>query len=445
MGMPNIDAEYAIIGACLIDNSLSANIIRDMSPSEFCDPKARRAFELISSLNSCDMLVLINESAKNGGVKLEQRDVASFIDACKHMPNVPHYISIVKEAALRRMIASIGSKLVNMSSDASVPVAEILDRARAVIDDASLYRSGTEGRLSKYFDSDEAEMRKWAKGVPIYKVGIEELDACYQGGLLPGQICYIIGPQGSMKTALLLHSIRDYIARNGRKVVFFSLDMMGEEIKDRLMAAKAMITPQRARMLYLEDRQTYEKLKAEIKDEYEYLLKIYDNTRTFPEMRKVIVAERPSLVAIDFITAVEVEQKKDSPDYLKLSRAEECLRRWKTEFPDVTWVILNQMSETSKLLQGKGDVGLGRGRGGGSLTNIAHVGIELFVDQAAAREDSFSNNVQPWLIATIFKNRLGGAGKYFRLFYHGPTMTFTGHGERVNPVREKKPMFNLSL
>lgn len=442
----NPDAERALIGACLIGDWLLDAAVKNMHPSEFYDTRTRRAFEIIQSLygtgRACDPVVIIDESARDGGIRLTQNDIASFIDACSSATNLPRYMSMVKEAAIRRMIADTGSRLVAMAKDLSVPVAEILDQARTYIDDASLYRSGTEGRLSRYFESDEAEMRRWADGAPTYRLGIDEIDACCHGGILPGQIYYIVGSQGSMKTALLLHSIRDFIRRNKKKVLFFSLDMSGGEIKDRLMAAKAMISSQRARMLFLEDRPTYEKLKAEIREEYEPLLKVYDNTRTPPEMRKAIAAERPSLVAVDFITAVEVDTKRDSPDYVKLSRMEEHLRRWKNEFPDVTWVILNQMSEVSKLLQSKGDVGLGRGRGGGAITNIAHVGIELFMDKGAG--SSFGGTTQPWLVAAIFKNRLGVAGKYFRIFYDGPSMTFSGHAEKVNPIKEKKPVFSMA-
>ena len=92
----NPDAERALIGACLIGDGLLDAAVKNMHPSEFYDTRTRRAFEIIQSLygtgRACDPVVIIDESARDGGIRLTQNDIASFIDACSSATNLPRYI-----------------------------------------------------------------------------------------------------------------------------------------------------------------------------------------------------------------------------------------------------------------------------------------------------------------------------------------------------------------
>lgn len=440
----NIGTELAVIGACLLDEDALRYAARHAAAEDFYDSRHARIFQAVIDISNSgvmpDALILQSYSAK-WDTPISQTEIAACIEAVTTTASIPTYVSILKDCAARRRLAAIATELYK-AADSAEPVSPTIEAYIDKLSKADITKRLGDGSISQYFASDEIEMDRWTEGLPRFGAGIEVLDAQYQDGILPGQIYYIVGAQGSLKTAFMLNGVRDFLQRTNRTAVFFSLDMTGEEIKDRLMAITGGMTPHEARLLYKSNPVQYAELRKRTEAEYSRL-RVYDEARTTEAMQKVIAYERPALVAIDFITAIDMPEIKTPSDYAKLSRAEEWLRTCKNRFPNVIWVILNQMSEQSKLLQTKGDIGLGRGRGGGALTNIVHVGIELSKDREAAREASFSGNAPPWLIATIFKNRSGVSGKSYKLGYSGPTMEFTGQAEEVVPVRKGKPIFEL--
>lgn len=441
------EAERAVIGACLLEESDLAYAVSDLSPDDFYNARHKQIFKCLCSLFDAgikpDTVTILELSKKHLDKPIGQEETATFIDTWGG-GSVKHYGRILKAHATQRNLMTAAEKIYKLAADDTNQAHIAAAKALELVVSADVTKRSSDGSLSRYFDSDEAELERWAEGEepPEFRLGIPDVDDAYEGGILPGQLMYIVGGQGSMKTSLMLHGVKEYINRTEQKVCLFSLDMSGEEVKDRLVAAHAKVTPKEARKMKLEDPDRYTNIRSEIESLYRDTLKVYDDTRTFNAIRKVIAYERPAVVAIDFITAVDVPDMKMPSDYHKLSIAESCLRKWKTEFPNVVWVILNQMSEISKGLQNKGDVGAGRGRGGGALTNIAHVGIELYKDAGAALEASFGEDAMPWLVATIFKNRLGVEKQSFRLHYDGPTMTFLGGADRTKPIKQVKAVFS---
>lgn len=441
------EAERAVIGACLLDESDLAYAASDLSPDDFYNARHKEIFKCLCSLFDAgikpDAVTILELSKKHLDKPIRQEETASFIDTWGG-GSVKHYGRILKAHATQRNLIVAAEKIYKLALSDKDPAHIAAAKALDLVAAADVTKRSSDGSLSRYFDSDEAELERWSEGEepPEFRLGIPDVDDVFEGGILPGQLMYIVGGQGSMKTSLALHAIKEYINRTNQKVCLFSLDMSGEEIKDRLLAAHAKVTPKEARKMKLDDPDRYIKHRSEIETLYRDTLKVYDDTRTFDAIRKVIVYERPYVVAIDFITAVDVPELKMPSDYHKLSIAEANLRRWKTEFPNVVWVILNQMSEISKGLQNKGDIGAGRGRGGGALTNIAHVGIELYKDAGAALNASYGEDATPWLVATIFKNRLGVEKQNFRLHYNGPTMTFLGGADRTKPIKQIKAVFS---
>jgi len=135
---------------------------------------------------------------------------------------------------------------------------------------------------------------------------------------------------------------------------------------------------------------------------------------------------------LDYMTAVS-----GFDDELSAARSvTAALRRWKREF-GCAFLILNQMSEIALANQRKGDVGTGRGLGGGSLRRAADVVLELFRDKVEHETAKSFYAVQPRIVCSVVKTRRGAAGKHWSLHYDGKIMKFFGTATQVK-LRSKQ-------
>jgi hypothetical protein len=176
----------------------------------------------------------------------------------------------------------------------------------------------------------------------------------------------------------------------------------------------------------------YQAAKAERQKLDRGLFRVVHGEYTITDLERIIQFEAPSVVVLDYVTAVS-----GFDDELSAARAvTTALRRWKKEF-GCSFLVLNQMSDIALANQRKGDVGTGRGLGGGSLRRAADVVLELFRDRVEQETTSGLYPLQPRIVCSVAKTRRGAAGKHWSLHYTGETMKFLGSATRVK-LRNKR-------
>ena len=238
-----------------------------------------------------------------------------------------------------------------------------------------------------------------------------------------------------MKTSFALSCVESYLSTVGGNALYLSLDMPRESIALRRLLPLAQLSEReliaawrRGEAVYSEAKQRREALDAK-------RFGVIGGPLTLEQIDGVLTRHRAGLVVWDYITATAGFDSE-----LDAQRAcVERLRAWQTRFPDVSWIILSQMSAAAKAGQAQG-VFTGSASGGNSLARVCDYVLELFVDRVEPDPGALYTPPPP-LIATVQKCRAGRAGTAWSLDYDGPTMIFTGSASPVTREKKSKNLF----
>ena len=269
----NIEAEQALLGALLYDNSAYERLGDNLQARHFYEPFHGRLFEAVESYIRKGQLaepILIAEQFQRdpafeqlGGV----RYLADLVDRAPPAANAPDYARAIYDLALRRDLIRIGGEI---AADASTPD---LDRsARDQIESAEqqLYALAETGGVSQGFVNFAdalrgavelaAEAHNRDGGLAGLSTGLVDLDQKL-GGLHPSDLL-ILAARPSMGKSSLAANIGFHVARhyawepqpdgsrktvNGGVVAFFSLEMSAEQLAMRMLAEASGVSSDRVR------------------------------------------------------------------------------------------------------------------------------------------------------------------------------------------------------
>lgn len=426
----NLHSERAVLGACLLDVDFQRFAARTLVADDFYDARHKEVFKHIQKTviagEPIDTVIFLDRVPK-----ATQDETATYVDALPSLGTASHHLQIIREQAIRRRLA-LGARDIYLAAvDESQDIYTVTETAYQKV------RECTTGERIAVSDPDihqeayEQMVRSWG-GLPMFQTGIEELDDDIGGGIFPGEIMVLVGGEGSMKTSLALHAADHYLQNVGRKVLFLSLDMPAYQINNRRLMPLLGCNEKSVIEHAAEDTDEYREAREERKRRDRGRFKVVHGEYTVQDIERIIQFEAPSVVILDYMTAVS-----GFDDELSTARAvTSALRRWKREF-GCSFLVLNQMSEIALANQRKGDVGTGRGLGGGSLRRAADVVLELLRDRVEHETVSGFLPVQPRIVCSVAKTRRGAAGKHWSLHYHGETMEFLGTATRVK-LRNKR-------
>jgi replicative DNA helicase len=244
----NIEAEQALLGAILVNNTAHDRVSDFLELPHFFDPLHQRIFEtasrLIASGKQATPITL-----KTFFENLEPIDATLTVpqylgklaaDAATII-NAREYARTIYDLATRRQLIVIGEDLVNAAYDSPIDfppreqIAEAETRLFALAQEGENERptyTVHEAILQAITAADEAQrVGRVLKGL---STGIPTLDEKL-GGLAPGRLVCLGGRPSMGKTALAT-SIGTNVARAGHRAYFFSLEMTSQELGDRITA-----------------------------------------------------------------------------------------------------------------------------------------------------------------------------------------------------------------
>ncbi len=152
---------------------------------------------------------------------------------------VENYAQIVKRDATYRQMLSVATNIAQIAYQGGPDLEAALSKAESLI---YALRSGDKLRdfvhirdfLDPYLDPPDAET-----SVPYgghVRTGLSQLDQLL-GGLNPSDLVIVAARTGVGKTSLMLNFARNAAVGQGAKVAVFSLEMAGEQLAQRLLAA----------------------------------------------------------------------------------------------------------------------------------------------------------------------------------------------------------------
>jgi replicative DNA helicase len=245
----NDDAEKAVLGAMLIDDSAVAVVMQRLRADDFYSTANRRIFEAIINLDSsghkADLLTIKDDLEKNG--RLDESGgidyIASLTNVVPSSANTDYYAQIVQDCSLRRGLihaAGIaGNRAYDETSAPRLVLEEFQQRLFSLSDTRRLFRySRARETINTTFEylSDVLKKGEYS-GIPS---GFSALDK-YTSGFQKNEFTVIGARPGMGKTTIALNMAANIALEQKIPTAFFSLEMSSRALLLRLISSEAKI------------------------------------------------------------------------------------------------------------------------------------------------------------------------------------------------------------
>lgn len=382
--MQNIEAEQSVLGAILLEPDRLLDVSGWLLPDHFSEVKHAVIYNACSTLmkqgKKIDMITVSDELKENGTLK-KIGGRAYLVDLVSLVPSSDHivdYSTIVRDYAIKRKLGEVGNAITQLSEEKDTKVSELIEKAEKLIHSAS--GEGNDPQISnkdfaKEYEGYESMFNKAADGKVLgIRTGIDPLDE-QTYGLIPGQIWVCGAYYGHGKTFFAINVINSLL-NQGKKVMFFSLEMSAPEVIQRLVGLRAKLNTYET--LTVQD-DVKEKAKQEAKDFIfkclkEKILVIDDEIRSANSILNKLKAEdmrgHVDLCVVDYIQLMstglnQYEELRDAMKNIQMV----------TKSIKTTMLLLSQINNEAQIA-GKGGRVDGF-KGAGDIGQIANVAMRI--------------------------------------------------------------------
>ena len=245
----SIEAEEALLGSIFIKPDVISDVIEIVSPYDFYKNNYRIIFsEMLKAYNVgkiVDTLVIINSlETQNLIDEIGGTDIIfDLIEVVPTAANAVNYAQIIKENSIRRQLIDTGEKITRMSYRGYDEVDTMLDKADSMIFKIAEAKQKKDvislGDLAHQKIKDLDEMSHTKGGLKGISSGFTQYDALTSG--FHGSDLIILAARPAMgKTAFALNLALN-VAKSGRHVLVYSLEMGNEQLFDRLLSIESKI------------------------------------------------------------------------------------------------------------------------------------------------------------------------------------------------------------
>ena len=426
----NIEAEEALLGSLLIDTEAIFEVAAFLKPDHFYREQNRWIYESILSLNEhrepVDLITLTDELRRRNQLE-EMGGEAYVIGLINTVPtsiNALSYGRIVEAASMRRRMISAASTIANLAYEEDEDINIVMDRA-----EQSLF-SISEERTTKdlipvkeiarsYLDRIE-ELHARGDDVIGVPTGFTDLDRLL-GGLNKSDLIIVAARPGMGKTALQMAMGLTAARRFGKRVAIFNLEMSGEQLVQRMIAAETRIDSQRLRRGDLRDHEwpIFYEAVGRISETNLFI----DDTPSITPMqlrtkcRRLYAEYGLDLVMVDYLQLMQSERTQYNrvQEISEISRALKGLAR---EL-DVPVIAASQLSRAVESRQDKRPQ-LSDLRDSGSIEQDADIVMFIYRDDYYNPDTSERPNIAEISVA---KHR-NGPTAIVDLYWHAQLATF---------------------
>jgi replicative DNA helicase len=410
----NLEAEEAVVGSLLIGGIDAYIRVSDtgIGASDFYRETYAQIYEAAERLfrqgSRIDRILLLEE--------LEKMGVAERIDGSSKLYelegntpsayNCAEYAYVVKETAASRRVIDAGRVIMDIGYDRSLSGGEAVGQAQKRVIDLTDARADF-GSLDSNSLMDEFiqvfNARKSGE-VAGLRTGLEALDRrlC---GLRGGDVAIFAGCPAMGKTSLALQMVLN-VAKSGVPAAFFSLEMISEQISEKLIASEADVELARvisgkvdkeenSRIMDAVDRISQLPLYIETP-------KTTDDQSIRNQIQRLYHSKKVGLVALDYIQLVKRSGRSEgsrASDLATVSRNFKCLA---TDLK-IPIILLSQLSRDLTKREDKRPEMYDL-RDSGALEQDAAVVVMLYRDDQYTKEKSERPGICELIVR---KNRFG--------------------------------------
>jgi replicative DNA helicase len=252
----SIEAEMAVLGAVLIDNSTYSIVTEHLTADAFYKQAHQKIFHAMEHLSqrseAIDVLTLSEELKRMGAYQAlgGPAYLTEIMDNVHTAANAEHYVKVVFDKFLLRRLISISGAISTQAMQGSEDARTVLDDAERMIFEVSErgIRKGFEsiGKIikDKFGNLERLSERGGVSGLPS---PFDELDA-YTSGFQKSEFVIIAGRPSMGKTSLALNVAQHLAIKEKIPVGVFSLEMSAEQLVIRLLCSEARVDSHRLRM-----------------------------------------------------------------------------------------------------------------------------------------------------------------------------------------------------
>lgn len=305
------DAEEAVLGACLVEPGLVADVARRLQPEDFYLERHRAIYRACLRLHDAglgvDLLTVRVEleraedlAAVGGPATLARLETCAMVATL-----VPQYVAVILQAsgkrqAIQALTAALehahnGTGVQQLALEVGDALGQISERTHPDL------LSRPAERLS---DLAERYVGELATTLPSFvATGVTGLDRLLGGGWLPGELAYLGAGPGTGKTAIALEWAA-FVAAQGQPVLLVSAEMTREGIMRRILAQRSMVGAGGFRAGDLQPDE-WDRVRRTLPTFAEWPLIVDDTATSLPAIRRLVHRHHPALVIVDYLQLLE--------------------------------------------------------------------------------------------------------------------------------------------
>ena len=251
----SLEAEEALLGSALLSRDAVSRLMEEVRPADFYSPSNQTVYEAMKGLfdtgkpiDTVTVSELIFKDSKNSPA-INASYIARLVDNVPSSANFERYIEIVLEHSHRRKLLKASGRIELLAMAMDKEIHSVLDEAEQTIFTASDDAIGDglvgvndvlEGAIERIEEIEN--LGTGLSGLPPYFTDLDN----YLSGLQDGNLA-VIASRPSMGKSSLALNIGTSVAKEGKVVAFFSLEMTKEELVQRVLFSEAKVTSGDAR------------------------------------------------------------------------------------------------------------------------------------------------------------------------------------------------------
>ena len=240
-------AEMAIIGGIIMDETLLAKVIDKIQVSDFYYPYLLKSYETILYLSEIgkpiDFITVLSDLSKDN-LHMQNEFKKILLDCAQSTPslqNIEYYAEIVHKSAISR---EVEKTLLNIVSN-GVNVESVIKDSEILIEKLSQTISCSKKETLKPINEFIENLIDYYSGKTNRienkcDTGYPKIDS-FLKGMSGGNLIILASRPKVGKTAFAL-SVAENVSETGKKVVFYSQEMQGIELCERILAKKSGIS-----------------------------------------------------------------------------------------------------------------------------------------------------------------------------------------------------------
>lgn len=433
----SVDAEQAVLGGLMLDNTEWDNLADVLLPEDFYRPEHQIIYRVMSQQSEAnspiDVVTLVeslnslNELEQAGGVEY----LGELTDNARGTANIHAYAEIIRERSILRRLISVANGIADSGyNTGGKKAAIVLDEAEQQVFNIADERPQDQGPvainplLTKAVDRID-ELAGLDGSLTGLSTGYTDLDDM-TSGWQKSDLIIVAGRPSMGKTAFAMNLVENAVLKTEKPVLVFSLEMPAESLIFRMLSSIGKIdqTKLRTGALTEEDWPGFNNAVAKLKDRP---LFIDDSAGLSPmEMRaraRRIVREHGSLgmVVVDYLQLMQIKGFGDNRvgEISEISRSLKLLAR---EF-ECPVIALSQLNRSLEQRPNKRPV-MSDLRESGAIEQDADIISFIYRDEVY-NEDSPDKGIAEVIIG---KHRNGPIGTV-RLAFQGQFTRFENYAQ----------------